>query len=95
MLKLLESMTKDIVVLDYSFIFEAGSPWSMLSQFEGELQQFFAERGLDCVICKGIPEQRGSRVMMISPVTPPILQKLQPTEVPVKKQPEKLKQEMK
>jgi hypothetical protein len=58
-------MAKKLAFLEYSFIFDPVDTWSNLSQFEGQLAQFFMMHGLEAEIVPTVGGQSGRRIMSI------------------------------
>lgn len=58
-------MAKNLVVLEYLFIFNPEETWDTLSGFEKDLARSFNEHGLEATIIKSIEGQQGKRVLLI------------------------------
>ena len=61
-------MAKQMVFLKYNFVFDAGSTWSHLSQFEEALADFFRGHDLEAQIIKTVSGQMGDTLMLIKRV---------------------------
>src|SRR3990167_6105153 len=59
-------MAKQYVSLNYQFIFQGGSPWTHLSQFEADLADFFSANEVQAEVIKGVNGQQGTRIMLLS-----------------------------
>lgn len=75
-------MNKDLVMLDYSFLFEPGAPWTNLYQFEDELGKFFSARGFQGQIVETMKGQGSRRVLLIKRVDPLLKGQQTPTQKP-------------
>ena len=58
-------MAKNLVVLEYLFMFNPEETWDTLSGFEKDLARSFAEHGLEATIIKSIEGQQGKRVLLV------------------------------
>lgn len=56
---------KQIVLLEYTFMFEPGDTWAHLYEFEKTLSDFFATKGLDAQIIKAIEGGGTKRVLYL------------------------------
>lgn len=56
---------KDIVFLEYTFLFDPREAWSNLFEFERDLASFFNERGFEARIIKTVEGQIGKRLLRI------------------------------
>ncbi len=80
-------------MLDYSFLFEPGKAWANLYQFENELIQFFAERGMDCLQINMAQGQGGRRALLLTPKEQVSVPEKQTKPVEVKKQVENVQKD--
>lgn len=58
----------EFVFLEYSFMFEPGSTWQHLSQFEQDLAAFFTDNGHEAQVIKTVNGQSGRRILLIKKV---------------------------
>lgn len=58
----------EFVFLEYSFMFEPGSAWQHLSQFEQDLAAFFTDNGHEAQIVKTVSGQSGRRILLIKKI---------------------------
>jgi hypothetical protein len=56
---------QNLVILDYSFLFDPSETWANLYQFEQEVAQFFEERGMDTKVIKTAQGSSGRRAFLI------------------------------
>ncbi len=56
---------KPMVLLDYTFLFDPADTWQHLYQFEKELVDFLASKGLESEVIKAIEGQAGKRILYI------------------------------
>lgn len=59
---------KQLIFLEYTFLFDAADAWQHLSQFESDLSDFFRMHDLDVGIVKTIGGQAGKRIMILKKV---------------------------
>jgi hypothetical protein len=59
----------DLAFLQYMFLFEPTSTWQHLSQFEGDLADFFRANGMEAQVVKTVGGQIGQRILYIKPLT--------------------------
>jgi hypothetical protein len=64
---------KNFVMLDYTFLFDPNSSWSHLSQFEGDLAEFFSANGLRAEIVEPMKGQIGRRILLIKRIDPMLM----------------------
>jgi len=72
---------KDLVMLEYAFIFEPSNTWQTLSQFEDDLAKFFAEEGKQAQVISPIGGYKGRKIILITQqnrITPPPINTAQP-----------------
>jgi hypothetical protein len=65
-------MAKQVAFLEYSFIFDPVSTWQHLSQFEGDLADFFRAHGLEAEILNPVGGQVGRRILLIKKIEMPV-----------------------
>lgn len=72
---------KDLVFLEYCFLFDPKNTWQHLSQFEEDLKTFLLEHGLEAQILDTIDPKSGRRVVYIIKKEGEIISK-QPNQPP-------------
>jgi hypothetical protein len=62
-------MAKNLVMLDYTFLFDPTGTYSNLFQFEQDLAKFFKDGGFEMQTIKTLEGGLGRRIAYITPVT--------------------------
>jgi hypothetical protein len=62
-------MAKNLVLLDYTFLFDPSGTYSHLYQFEQDLNKFYSEHGMEMQTIKTMEGGVGRRVAYITPKT--------------------------
>lgn len=57
---------KEIVFLDYTFLFDPGDTWSSVSNFESDLAKFLTMKGLKGDFVRTVGGQIGKKVLIIT-----------------------------
>lgn len=60
---------KQLAILDYMFMFDAGTTWSNGSQFEAKLSDFFAAYGFEAQVVE-TRGNSGKRVILLTSIEP-------------------------
>jgi len=60
---------KDLVFLEYAFLFEPDSTWSNIHDFEHDLADFFHSYGYEADVVDSIRGHVGRRVIFITKIT--------------------------
>src|SRR3990167_4114172 len=63
---------KQLVFLEYNFIFDPSSTWSSVAQFEADLSSFLSFHGKEGQVLSPIGGYQGKRVIFIKSVDPMI-----------------------
>ena len=85
---------KDVIFLEYVFIFTPNVGWSHLDQFEKDMAKFFNEKELEAAVIKSPGGYIGRRMLFITKkevLKTPELPKNLKKSVPVKSQFDKLR----
>lgn len=61
---------KQLVFLEYNFIFDPSSTWSSVAQFEADLSSFLSFHGKEGQVLSPIGGYQGKRVILIKSVDP-------------------------
>ena len=56
---------KEIVFLDYTFLFDPGDTWSSVSNFEADLSKFLTLKGLEGDFVRTVGGQIGKKMLII------------------------------
>lgn len=60
------NLSSNVVILDYSFMFDPEQTWNNFYAFETDLVKFFEEHGLEATVLKSIEGQYGKRILYLS-----------------------------
>lgn len=58
---------KNLVMLEYAFMFDPKQTWSHIDDFEDDLAAFFKTKGLEAQIISPINGYKGRRILFITP----------------------------
>lgn len=75
----------EIVLLDYTFMFDPTDTWQHLSQFESDLADAFKSLGFEAQVIKSIGGQPGRRALLIKKIgnkTTTVPRESRPTTTP-------------